>query len=209
MLIPGRALVFLTVSLALGPGLLVNVGLKNHWGRPRPGRIAQFGGDEQFVPWWQPNGGCPKNCSFVSGEASAAFWAIAPAALTPPEWRPIAYGAALTFGAAIPFSRMATGGHFLSDTIFAGIFTFIIIWLAYALVYRWIGARLSDNMIEDALERAKRLIRSVSRRFGAWLIGIPPGVRPATGECEAKTPLKDYGCHSALFDGGADSFETT
>ena len=153
MLVPGSAIVFLLASLMLGPGLLVNVGLKNHWGRPRPGRLEQFGGDEKFVPWWQPNGGCQKNCSFVSGEASAAFWTLAPAALAPPQWQPLTYGVALVFGVTISLSRIATGGHFLSDTIFAGVFTLIIVWLTYALVYRWKRTRLKDDMIEDALER--------------------------------------------------------
>jgi hypothetical protein len=32
--------------------LLVNVALKDHWGRPRPIDIAQLGGTEHFVPWW-------------------------------------------------------------------------------------------------------------------------------------------------------------
>jgi lipid A 4'-phosphatase len=209
MLIPGRALVFLAVSLALGPGLLVNVGLKNHWGRPRPGRIAQFGGDERFVPWWQPDGGCEKNCSFVSGEASAAFWAIAPAALTPPQWRPLAYGAALTFGGAISLSRMVTGGHFLSDTIFAGVFTFIIIWLTYALVYRWLLARLSDDMVEDALEHVARLIRIAPWRAVAWLPGTRPDIQRAPRECDAEPQTRNYGRRSALFDGGAESREAT
>src|SRR5271169_4008585 len=36
MLISGRAIVFLIASMTLGPGLLVNVELKSHWGRPRP-----------------------------------------------------------------------------------------------------------------------------------------------------------------------------
>jgi lipid A 4'-phosphatase len=191
MLIPGRALVFLAVSLALGPGLLVNVGLKNHWGRPRPGSIAQFGGDEQFVPWWEPNGGCEKNCSFVSGEASAAFWAIAPAALTPPELRPLAYGVALTFGVAISLSRMAMGAHFLSDTIFAGVFTFIIIWLTYASIYRWTAARLSDEAIERALERVGRLIRVTPRRLAAWLADPQIDIGAAADECAADSQLKN------------------
>lgn len=52
MLIAGRAALFLVATLALGPGLLVNVALKDHWGRPRPIDIAQLGGTEHFVPWW-------------------------------------------------------------------------------------------------------------------------------------------------------------
>ena len=29
------------------------------------------------------------------------------------------------------------GAHFPSDVIFAGIFTFLIVWIVYALIYRW------------------------------------------------------------------------
>jgi lipid A 4'-phosphatase len=95
---PGRAVVFLLVSLALGPGLTVNTLLKDQWGRPRPIDIPAFGGSEPFMPWWDPRGDCPKNCSFVAGDASGAFWTVAPAALAPPAWRPAAYAAAVAFG---------------------------------------------------------------------------------------------------------------
>src|SRR5665213_2771708 len=39
LLISGRAIVFLIATLALGPGLFVNVLLKDHWGRPRPAPV--------------------------------------------------------------------------------------------------------------------------------------------------------------------------
>ncbi len=95
MLIPGRATLFLIVTMALGPGLLVNVALKDYWGRPRPIDVAQFGGQQHFVAWWDPRGDCPANCSFVSGDVAGAAWTLAPAALVPPPWRALAYGAAL------------------------------------------------------------------------------------------------------------------
>ena len=87
----------------LGPGLLVNLTLKNHWGRPRPIEVAQFGGDKQFVAWWDPRGTCDGNCSFVSGDVSGAIWTIAPAALVPPPWRALAYGGALALGAGMAY----------------------------------------------------------------------------------------------------------
>src|SRR5512135_20463 len=52
MFISGRAIVFLIATLALAPGLLVNVLLKDHWHRPRPIDVAEFGGQQHFVPWW-------------------------------------------------------------------------------------------------------------------------------------------------------------
>jgi lipid A 4'-phosphatase len=80
----GRAILFLLVTLALAPGFVSNVILKNYWGRPRPIDIQQLGGQEHFIAWWDPRGDCPKNCSFVSGDVSGAFWTLAPAALVPP-----------------------------------------------------------------------------------------------------------------------------
>jgi lipid A 4'-phosphatase len=52
LLLSGRAILFLMATMALGPGLLVNVGLKDHWSRPRPIDVTQFGGDQHFVAWW-------------------------------------------------------------------------------------------------------------------------------------------------------------
>jgi hypothetical protein len=36
---------------------------------------------------------------------------------------------------------------------FAGLFTFLIIWLVHALIYRWPRTRFSDEAVEVALER--------------------------------------------------------
>jgi membrane-associated PAP2 superfamily phosphatase len=153
MLIPGRAAVFLAATLALGPGLVTNVILKTHWGRPRPVDVTELAGERHFVAWWDPRGTCPDNCSFVAGEPSGAFWAFAPAALAPPAWRTLAYAGALTFGAVVGLERMAAGGHFFSDVVFAGVFTFLIIWLNHGLLYRWRSTRISDRDIERGIER--------------------------------------------------------
>jgi lipid A 4'-phosphatase len=155
MLIPGRAAVLMIVTLALGPGLLANVALKDNWGRPRPMELIEFGGPERFVPWWDPRGDCPKNCSFISGEPSGAFWTLALAALAPPAWRALAYAGALALGAAVGLLRMSAGGHFFTDVVFAGVFTFLVIWLVHGLLYRWRATRVTDAAIERALERLR------------------------------------------------------
>jgi lipid A 4'-phosphatase len=153
MLIPGRAVVFLLATLALAPGLLVNGMLKQHWSRPRPIDVTQFGGAERFVPWWDPRGTCPDNCSFVSGDAAGAYWTLAPAALAPAPWRPLAVGVAIAFGTSVGFLRVVFGGHFPSDVIFAGLFTFLIVWIVYALLYRRPETQNGDAAIEHAIER--------------------------------------------------------
>jgi lipid A 4'-phosphatase len=45
------------------------------------------------------------------------------------------------------------GAHFVSDAVFAGVFTFLIVWLMYGLIYRWPRTRLSDDAVERAIER--------------------------------------------------------
>jgi len=153
LLIPGRAIIFLLVTLTLSAGVLTNLTFKSYWGRPRPVVVTQFNGDQSFVPWWDPRGACGRNCSFFSGEGATAFWTFAPAALTPPAWRPLAYAAATAFGVLTSLLRMAFGGHFFTDVAAAGLVTFLVVWLAYACIYRWPKTRLSDERIDAALTR--------------------------------------------------------
>jgi membrane-associated phospholipid phosphatase len=115
--------------------------------------VTQFNGPEPFVPWWDPRGTCGRNCSFFSGEGATAFWTYAPAALTPPQWRPLAFAAATLFGVITSVLRMAFGGHFFSDVAAAGLVTFLVVWLAHGYIYRWRSTRLSDARVDAALTR--------------------------------------------------------
>jgi len=153
LLMSGRAIVFLLLTLILSAGVLTNLTFKSYWGRPRPVVVTQFNGPDQFVPWWDPRGSCARNCSFFSGEGATAFWTFAPAALAPPAWRPLAYAAATVFGVTTSLLRMAFGGHFFTDVAIAGLVTFLVIWLAYGWIYRWPSTRLSDEGIDAALTR--------------------------------------------------------
>lgn len=132
----GRALIFLAATLAIGPGLIVNLGLKDHAHRPRPTQTLDFGGPYAFRPWDRFDGGCKKNCSFVSGEASQGFWMLGPASLAPPPLEPLAIGAALFVGVAASFVRLAQGGHYLSDVMLAGLLTVLILQVARWLTFR-------------------------------------------------------------------------
>jgi membrane-associated PAP2 superfamily phosphatase len=153
LLISGRAIIFLLVTLILSAGVLTNLTFKSYWGRPRPVVVTQFNGPDQFVPWWDPRGSCDRNCSFFSGEGATAFWTFAPAALAPPAWRPLAYGAATLFGVVTSALRMAFGGHFFTDVAAAALVTFLMVWLTHGYLYRWPQTRLSDERIDAALTR--------------------------------------------------------
>jgi membrane-associated PAP2 superfamily phosphatase len=130
----GRGLLFLAVTMALGPGLIVNLGLKDHTHRPRPVHVVEFGGDEEFRPWYRFDGACRKNCSFVSGEAASGFWMVAPAVLAPPPLRGPAIGVAIAFGVGASLLRIAFGGHFLSDALLGGLISLLVIVIAYRVI---------------------------------------------------------------------------
>jgi lipid A 4'-phosphatase len=160
MLIPGRALIFLVVTFALGPGLLVNGLLKECWSRPRPAEVVEFGGDKAFMPWWDPRGGCDQNCSFVSGETSTAAWTLAPAILIPGPLGTVAIGASTVFMVGMGAMRLAAGGHFFTDVTFAILFTLMLIWAVHGLIYRWPRTALDEDKIEQGIGRFAWFVRN-------------------------------------------------
>ena len=133
----GRVAALLLIVIALGPGLVVNGILKEHWGRARPRDVTEFGGDRRFTPAFVISDQCERNCSFTAGHPSAGF---ALAALgyayvsRRRRWQVLA--AATGFGLMVGLARVAAGGHFLSDVLFSGI---IVIGLTVLLGSRWIG----------------------------------------------------------------------
>lgn len=113
--INGRTVIYLLLVLSLGAGLIVNVILKDGFGRARPRNAVEFGGSQQFTAAFQLSAQCAANCSFASGDASGAFFSLAFALAL--GRRRAAFVAAGVYGALVSFSRIAAGAHFLSDTI--------------------------------------------------------------------------------------------
>lgn len=164
MFMPARAAVLLALTMAVGPGLLVNGIFKAEWGRPRPVHVEEFGGKLTYVPWYDTNGTCPSNCSFVSGEGALSFWMVAPASLVPPgPLRVLALSTAVGFGVIVGGLRIGFGGHFFTDVVLSGVLVVALI----ALTRYWLYDRPnapSDARVERAIGRAgfatrKALIR--------------------------------------------------
>ena len=130
-----RAALYLVLALALGPGLLVNTILKDHWGRARPSQIVAFGGDKQFTPALVPSQQCDRNCSFSSGHAALGFSLVAFAFLASERrWRRIAIASAIAAGGLLGLARIAQGGHFLSDVVLSGLLVTATSWLLHRLI---------------------------------------------------------------------------
>jgi lipid A 4'-phosphatase len=126
--VAGRTVAYLVLVLVLGAGLVVNVLLKDTFGRARPRNIEEFGGAQQFTGAFVVSGECATNCSFSSGDAAGAFFLLATAAAL--SRRRAVLLAALGFGALVSFSRVASGAHFLSDVVVS---FFVMLILADAL----------------------------------------------------------------------------
>lgn len=113
---------FLLLLLAIGPGLLVNLALKDHLGRARPREIHEFGGQYPFTQIWR-HGTAGKNSSFPSGHAAVAFYLMAPWFVLRGRKRIQAscwLAGGLTYGCLVGTARILQGGHFLLDVFWAG-----------------------------------------------------------------------------------------
>jgi lipid A 4'-phosphatase len=161
MLMPPRITVLVFVTILLAPGLLVNGLLKENWGRPRPGETVELKGSLDFKPWWDASGECRSNCSFASGEAAGAFALLSVAAAVPAPWTAPAIVATVAFATVVGIGRVATTGHFVTDVVFGGLLSALVVWLLHGLLFRWQATRLSDA---DLDLRLTRLIEGGRRR---------------------------------------------
>jgi lipid A 4'-phosphatase len=150
----GRAMIFLIATMIIGPGLIVNLGLKDHWHRPRPVQTQDFNGPSPFMPWYDDDGDCKKNCSFVSGEAATGFWMAAPASVLPPPWRAPATVAAFAFGFGASLLRLAFGGHYLSDVLLGGLVTLIVIEIVRRVIWP-LGSSEPESLRRPGLRQSQ------------------------------------------------------
>ncbi len=135
IVLPKRAIMFLLVSLILGPGLVVNTVLKDHFGRARPAQIKEFGGTKEFTKAFEISNNCQTNCSFTCGHAAVAFWFLTFGFVARDVWRARVFAFGILFGVVVGLGRMAQGGHFLSDVIFSFFFVYIVSKVAYEVAY--------------------------------------------------------------------------
>ncbi|MEE9355133.1 MAG: phosphatase PAP2 family protein [Methylococcaceae bacterium] len=131
-------------SLALGPGLIINLIFKDHINRPRPIQLIQFGGQHHYNP---PliQGEAPllphnANRSFPCGHCSSGFVLFIGFFIFRQTGRKrlalLSVVTAVLLGSLIGVARMASGGHYLSDIVWSAYLTFISCWLVYLAVNR-------------------------------------------------------------------------
>jgi len=129
-----KALVYLFMVFAFGSGVIVNLGLKQNFGRARPTQIVQFGGEKKFTPATVVNSAYIKDChSFSCGHCSFALGFIAFFFLFRKRWILIT---AIGYGLIVSLGRIMQGGHFFSDFIFSWIVMLLTAKLLYDYMYK-------------------------------------------------------------------------
>jgi len=126
-----RPAIYIMLVIALGPGLVVNLVFKDHWGRPRPVHISEFGGRHEYIPPLQI--GHTGEKSFPCGHCSVGYMFFALYFLS--RRRKVFYFTlTMLFAVLMALTRMTAGGHFLSDILWSGYLVFFVAWLVY---YGW------------------------------------------------------------------------
>lgn len=141
-----RAWLFLGLALGIGPGLIGNSLLKDHWHRARPVQVIPFGGTAAYTPpvLPAPSANCKRNCSFVSGDAVLAFFLHSFGYVVPAgpsgsggafrRGRRLFWGG-LAVGALVGLLRIGMGGHFFSDVVYAAALTLLTSALLHTALY--------------------------------------------------------------------------
>lgn len=110
---------YLVITAIIGPGLLVNTVLKDHWGRARPVQITDFGGEKSFSNPLMITYQCQKNCSFSCGHAAMAYYYTSLAYVLGRRNKNYSFSSlyilGIIFGTVVGLVRIVMGGHFLSD----------------------------------------------------------------------------------------------
>lgn len=126
---------YFVLVMLVGPTLIVNVILKENWGRYRPNQVTEFGGTQAFSPALIRTGN-DEGFSFVSGHSATGFSLLA-IALVLARHRRVVFTAALFYGSIIGLSRIMQGGHFLSDVVFSFIFVYLTAKILHHLLFEY------------------------------------------------------------------------
>jgi membrane-associated PAP2 superfamily phosphatase len=128
--------IFLILALLIGPGFIINSVLKVHWGKPRPRETREFGGRWEYQRLFE-KGESGRGKSFPCGHCSMGYFFFAFYFVFKNKRRRLAFLFllfGLIYGSLIGFSRMAFGGHFPSDVLWAAFIPFLVPLVLYYFI---------------------------------------------------------------------------
>lgn len=217
---------YLMLVMVVGIGVVTNVVLKDHWGRPRPRDTVQLGGSwDYLVPWDKGTAGRGK--SFPCGHATVpalgfALWLL---------WRrrrpglaawSLAGGAVLT--AWVAAARMVAQAHWLSDVLWSVVIMIVVPALLHRLLLhapesergprptwrRWpvlVGGGAVTVVLVSAVLLATPFFREFDVRSDRQAIGPGPWRLEVVADVAAVTiELRSNAAHALVVHGEVQGF---
>lgn len=127
-----RVMLITYLSLAIGPGLVVNTLFKDGWGRPRPYQVIRD--HKSFVYPWQPHFHHPKDNSFPSGHVSIGAMLGVP--FIAARRKKLGITLCLAGALIVGLVRYLQGGHYFTDIVMAALIVWLITTIVIQLVDR-------------------------------------------------------------------------
>jgi membrane-associated PAP2 superfamily phosphatase len=152
--------VFVLLCVILGPGLIINLVLKDHWGRPRPRQMVEFGGRYEYVQPFVPAPFNTPRKSFPCGHCSVGYLYAAGWWLwrrKHPRWAAASLAGGLTLGTLLGIGRMAAGAHFLSDAVWSALIAYGVAHGLYYYVLRIPAREDARPTLYPLIAHSKRL----------------------------------------------------
>jgi lipid A 4'-phosphatase len=188
--------IFILLCVIIGPGLIINVVLKDHWGRPRPRQIVEFGGRLEYVQPLLPSPAHGK--SFPCGHCSVGYlyaigWWV---------WRRryarralLSLVSGLTLGTLLGLGRMAGGAHFLSDAVWSALIAYLVAHVLYFYLLRVPAREDAREAIYPLIEQSPRLKAATIAAVMLLSAGIIIGgilANPLDKDLTARIRLADF-----------------
>jgi membrane-associated PAP2 superfamily phosphatase len=169
-----NASMVLIFTMIIGPGVLVNLVLKDHTGRPRPREITEFGGAEKFVCVCE-KGATNEGKSFPCGHCSMGFYLAIPFLFLRNRKKILAYtvlAVGVGYGIIIGIARMMAGGHFASDVLWAGLIVWLVALFGYSLFRAGKPIEIPVLSSSDQKKKARRITLAMGILLPIITIGL-------------------------------------
>ena len=169
-----NASMVLIFTMIIGPGVLVNLVLKDHTGRPRPREITEFGGAEKFVCVCE-KGATNEGKSFPCGHCSMGFYLAIPFLFLRKRKKILAYtvlAVGVGYGIIIGIARMMAGGHFASDVLWAGLIVWLVALFGYSLFRAGKPIEIPVLSSSDQKKKARRITLAMGILLPIITIGL-------------------------------------
>lgn len=160
---------FLLLSMIIGPGLIVNLMLKDNWGRPRPRNVDEFGGKYAFEAVLQRDP-LSDGKSFPCGHATMGYFLFVPWFVLRNRRKTLAIislFSGIVMGLIIGFVRIVQGGHFASDVLWAGVLVYLTAYFIFRALAMHKDVFYHTKKVKDASQSPKRIWHLL------WLIAVP------------------------------------